>query len=170
MSMHTAKLVVIGLTHDDARADSGMEYEGLSDKFHNFLTRATSSSSIFDSSSRPAPSASASQGPPSSHGRRVVLLEDLPNVLHPPTQAAFHSSLQSLVAQPASAPVVIIASDAGVRGEGDSDGFSTQSWKGKTREVVDVRTVLPASLMHSAYVAQISCVLSLSHNIIRLHP
>ncbi|KAI0689660.1 Rad17 cell cycle checkpoint protein-domain-containing protein [Cytidiella melzeri] len=154
--------------HDD-RGD-GIEYEGLSDKFHAFLSRAANSNSIFASTSisktsaRPHelsqhPSSLPSQRSTTKYqSRRVVLLEDLPNILHPPTQAAFQSSLQSLVVGGStSSPVVIIISDAGVRGESSVDGISApQTWKGKAREVIDVRTVLPPSLLNSPYVTQIS--------------
>ena len=142
---------------------NGIDFEGLSDKFHTFLSRATNSASVLSApASAPVSSqcSSSSQRTSSSaHGRRVVLLEDLPNILHPPTQAAFQSSLYSAVVNQAyTPPVVIIISDAGVRGERDIDGFSSQTWKGKGRDVVDVRTVLPPSLLHSPYVTQISCV------------
>ncbi|KAI0084967.1 Rad17 cell cycle checkpoint protein-domain-containing protein [Irpex rosettiformis] len=140
---------------------NGLEYEGLSDKFHAFLSRATSSNSILSAtkaSSSYSYSPSSSQRPLSrDQGRRVVLLEDLPNILHPPTQTAFQSSLYSAVMnQGASFPIVIVISDAGARGESDSDGLPSQTWKGKGREVVDIRTVLPPSLLHSPYVTQIS--------------
>lgn len=139
---------------------NGIEFEGLSDKFHTFLSRATNSTSVL---SAPASTSVSSQCSSSSQrtssGRRVILLEDLPNILHPPTQAAFQSSLYSTVVNQAyTPPVVIVISDAGVRGERDSDNFSSQTWKGKGRDVVDVRTVLPPTLLHSPYVTQISCV------------
>lgn len=134
-----------------------IEYEGLSDKFHAFLSRATTttnSTSVLSSSS--STSHSQSQAHPS---RRIVLLEDLPNILHPPTRASFHASLHTAIRATSSfstAPIVIVVSDAGVRGESDEGNIS--SWKGKGREVVDIRTALPPDLLHSPYVTQISYV------------
>ena len=91
---------------------------------------------------------------------RIVLLEDLPNILHGPTQEAFHSALRRLAESPVvpASPVVIIISDAGTRGEDGEDavGGSLSTWKGKGRDILDVRTVLPSSVLLSPYVTQIS--------------
>jgi hypothetical protein len=125
-------------------------------KFHAFVRRASSCSSIFQFPTS-APISEAT--PPSSSSKavlsalsdvkpRVILLEDLPNILHPPTQVAFHSELQSLIE--ATIPVVVIVSDTGLRGE-DLDGIN------KRNEVIDVRTVL-GPLTGSPYVTRISQV------------
>ncbi|KAJ3520257.1 hypothetical protein NM688_g9188 [Phlebia brevispora] len=151
-----------GESYDD---DGRVEYEGLSEKFRKFFTRATSCNSIFGPSSQAALSSQGSQKPMASSSqpiptnRQIILLEDLPNILHSGTQEAFHSVLKGLVKDgeviPAS-PVVIILSDAGLRGEDTEDPFSVSTWKGKGREAVDVRTVLPSSVLASSYVTQIS--------------
>ncbi|KAI9069618.1 Rad17-domain-containing protein [Trametes sanguinea] len=145
---------------------TGVEYEGLSEKFEAFLTRASSCRPLFSSqpsaqkseSQRPPPSSSSSAlpGPPPSK-RQLILLEDLPNILHPPTQAAFHAVLETFVAssEGSVAPLVIIISDAGLRGEGAEDDGGTR-WKSRGKEAMDVRNVLPPSLLHSPYVTQIS--------------
>lgn len=134
--------------------DEPTEYEGLSEKFHKFLTRAASCRSIFGPQST-----SSTPAPPSK--RHIILLEDLPNILHAPTQQAFHASLEALVAgsAPAIAPVVLVISDAGVRGEtGDDASASVAPWRGGAREAVDFRSVIPPSLWHSPFVTQISSV------------
>ncbi|KAI6029595.1 Rad17 cell cycle checkpoint protein-domain-containing protein [Pisolithus microcarpus] len=62
--------------------------------------------------------------------RQVVLLEDLPNLLHAPTQARFKAVLESLCVTNSSStpgpPVVIVISDAGLRAEQPDD----ESWDG----------------------------------------
>lgn len=166
-------------------------YEGLSDKFRNFLARASSCRSVFGtqaipSQSKPQPlsqlqshsrSSTQSQSQPRSSAsisasqssasvptakpyekRQVILVEDLPNILHPGTQAAFHVALEAFVALPdtSAAPLVLIVSDAGLRGEdteADGAGGST-SWR-RAKEAVDIRSVLPPQLVGSPYVTQI---------------
>lgn len=145
----------------------GLEYEGRSDKFQNFLARASYCSSVLDTatflsqsqaprSSSSRPSEPQTQGA-AYHSRRIILLEDLPNILHPPTRTAFHSSLEEIVYQPVASPIVIIISDAGMRGEGDADGVSSSlRWKSRDMDIVDIRTVLPSSLLNSPYISHIS--------------
>ncbi|OSD07710.1 Rad17-domain-containing protein [Trametes coccinea BRFM310] len=148
---------------------TGVEYEGLSEKFQAFLTRASSCRPLFSSqpstqrsssqaSPRPPPISSSStvSGTPPSK-RQLILLEDLPNILHPPTQAAFHAALETFVAasEGSVAPLVVVISDAGLRGEGAEDEGGTR-WKSRGKEAMDVRNVLPPSLLHSPYVTQIS--------------
>ena len=104
---------------------------------------------------------SHSQKPRDSGQRRqIVLLEDLPNVLHQGTKEAFHSALRRVVDSPIapSSPVVIVISDAGTRGEDSeaADGMGLSGWKGKGRDTLDVRTVLPSSVLLSQYTTQIA--------------
>ena len=137
---------------------AGVEYEGLSEKFQAFLARASSCRPIF--SSQPShslsqmtssSSAASRSSPPKS---QLIVLEDLPNILHPATQASFHAALESFIASPEGsvAPLVIIISDAGLRGEGEDDNAR---WKSRGKEAMDVRNVLPPSLLHSPFVTQI---------------
>jgi cell cycle checkpoint protein len=55
--------------------------------------------------------------------KHIILLEDLPNILHSKTQDSFRSSLQALVdlPNPSITPIVIIVSDSGMRGEADDE-------------------------------------------------
>ncbi|KAI0327719.1 Rad17-domain-containing protein [Cubamyces sp. BRFM 1775] len=139
---------------------TGVEYEGLSEKFQAFLARASNCRPIFSSqpsvhsSSQPTPSSSAASrfSPPKS---QLIVLEDLPNILHPATQASFHAALETFIASPEGsvAPLVIIISDAGLRGEGEGENAS---WNSRGKEAMDVRNVLPPSLLHSPFVTQIS--------------
>jgi cell cycle checkpoint protein len=57
----------------------------------------------------------------------------------------------------AGAPVVIIVSDAGVRGETGDERIAAGGG-GWGKEVVDIRSVLPGTLLGSAYVTQIGYV------------
>ncbi|GLB41209.1 putative rad17 cell cycle checkpoint protein [Lyophyllum shimeji] len=136
--------------------------EGMFSKFEAFLNRASSCQNLFTT---PAPShvGSFSQSPPTSAStrqRHIILLEDLPNIVHPATQAKFHAALQSLVSSPVSAtpvPVVIIVSDTGVRGEAaDEQMDSGRGWGKSNDGLVDIRTVLPRDLLGGPYVTQIS--------------
>ena len=146
----------------------GLEYEGLSKKFQAFLLRAATCRPIFASplstqSSQHTQSSHKSQSQSSttstqgngSFRRQVILLEDLPNILHPPTQAAFHAALEAFVSFSEStvAPLVLIISDAGLRGE-DAEA-DTSRWRSRAKEAMDVRNVLPPSLLNSPYVTQI---------------
>lgn len=146
------------------------EYESLSDKFQAFLTRAATCRPLLVA---PAPASQNSQSTQNSHvsqstsasavstagrqssRRQIILLEDLPNILHSPTQVSFHAALEAFVAASDTtlAPIVLVISDAGLRGEA-SDGDGPR-WKPRDKEAMDVRNVLPPSLLNSPYVTQI---------------
>ncbi|KAF8634027.1 hypothetical protein AX17_004292 [Amanita inopinata Kibby_2008] len=139
-------------------------YETLMVKFETFFNRASNCQSLLTTSSLKthATSSQSSQTPRSSNvpGRRIVLLEDLPNVLHPDTQARFHVILRGLVDGPPvdqPVPVVIIISDAQTRGE-DSDEFIAYSRtrNGQGDGVINIRTVFPRDLLNGPYVTEIA--------------
>lgn len=125
------------------------ERESLTQKFQAFLARA--------SSCRPLVSSASSS---TSNKRQVILLEDLPNILHAPTQEAFHSILAAFVTSPSSVgiPLVIIISDTGSRGEDRDDDIAQRGWSGVRKEAADIRSAIPAALLSSPYVMQISYV------------
>jgi len=116
------------------------------DKFQAFLTRASTSRSVFGgSSSRPA-------------ARQVILLEDLPNILHADTREKFHDSLRLFVQRQTSLngesiPLVVIMSDVGTRGELEDAGGSNSFRERK--EVLEIRSALPADLLSAPCVTQI---------------
>ncbi|KAK7029736.1 Rad17-domain-containing protein [Favolaschia claudopus] len=137
------------------------DQEGLFSKFEAFLTRASTCQTIFTDNERD-PKLSSSQSSSSSRttptrNRQIILLEDLPNILHANTQSRFHAALQAIVTAQLvdPIPIVIIVSDAGLRGEASDERLASGSW-GKGRDgVLDVRTIIPKDLLHGPYVTQI---------------
>ncbi|KIY50228.1 P-loop containing nucleoside triphosphate hydrolase protein, partial [Fistulina hepatica ATCC 64428] len=125
-----------GSSHDGASS-----YESAYAKFETFMARALSCQNVFASSSR----------------RKIVLLEDLPNIIHAPTQAQFHATLQAFVTSTPSVyvPVVVIVSDAGLRGEAVDERLNRGAF-GERDNVVDVRTIIPKSLLLGPYVQQVA--------------
>lgn len=145
--------------------------ETLFDKFQAFLTRAMTCNSIFGhhnitQTQRPS-SGSYSQTQSytqRSSKRQLILLEDLPNLLHQPTQARFQAALRSLciptsnLSEHPGPPIVIIVSDSGLRAEQPDDdtwdgGGNERRWEKK--EVLDIRNVLGPELLTSPYVTRI---------------
>ena len=142
-------------TSTEFHPDFDQNYEGVFTKFEAFLTRASTCQNIFPDSQTPQ-----SKTAKSSPRRHIILLEDLPNILHAKTQTQFHEALNSLVtsapANPA-VPLVIIISDAGIRGEANDERTSAGSERNKI-QVVDVRTVLSKDLLGGLYVTEIGCL------------
>ncbi|KAJ7025587.1 Rad17 cell cycle checkpoint protein-domain-containing protein [Mycena alexandri] len=155
---------------DDGQNDAyTSDHESLFFKFEAFLTRASTCQTIFaDASDRDAKLSSSSPSSSSSNisatrphkrKRQLILLEDLPNVLHAATQQRFHAALQSLIGAPQvePVPVVVIVSDAGTRGEARDERLASGVWGGGREGdgVLDVRVVLGRDLLGGPYVTQI---------------
>ncbi|KAF7973610.1 hypothetical protein HWV62_14780 [Athelia sp. TMB] len=148
-------------SYDDAESEGAYtgDNETLFAKFEAFLTRASACSSLFSASA----SASHSSQPASTGARRrVILLEDLPNILHARTQEQFHETLTAMCTAGSSStatnlvPIVIVISDAGTRGEArDELVASGGGWGGGKEVVLDVRSVL-GGLLGSQWVTQIA--------------
>jgi cell cycle checkpoint protein len=151
MAVSTVLLAVgVSLPSILARWSQGIlvDRESLISKFSNFLNRASAYGALeFTSASSSAPSPS---------NKRLILLEDLPNILHTATRDAFHIALEQFVLAPTttSCPLVIIVSDAGTRGE--SGGDNGASWRNRVNDAIDARMVLPKHLQNSPYVADIT--------------
>jgi hypothetical protein len=118
----------------------GAEFGGVADTPHafaTFLTRAGAYTSVF-----------------ASGRRKIVLLEDLPNILHPVVRTRFHDALRGHVERASDvAPLVLVVSDAGVCAEGDSNGRS----RGRDL-VVDSRMVVPPGLSSPSHFSEIRFV------------
>lgn len=130
------------------------DHEALFTKFEAFLTRASACQNIFAAAKSKTPT---SQPQKTSPARRLILLEDLPNILHTNTQSQFHSALQSLLdsPNPSSVPIVIIVSDAGTRGEASDERMDRGGWRKDNDGVMDIRTVLSKDLLQGPYVTQV---------------
>src|SRR5258708_16686815 len=72
--------------------------------------------------------------------RKLVLVEDLPNILHPAVRSRFHDALRAHVERSWDvAPLVLVISDAGLSAEGSSNGGPGPD------PVVEARTSVPPS-------------------------
>ncbi|KAI0027661.1 Rad17 cell cycle checkpoint protein-domain-containing protein [Vararia minispora EC-137] len=96
-------------------------YESAMDKFETFLARAGNYRSVFNNN----PAQSSSSDSPTQNA--VILLEDLPNILHEGIRQRFHSAIHRHV-QRSTIPVIIVVSDAGVRGETEEVGAGPLRW------------------------------------------
>ncbi|TFK47071.1 Rad17-domain-containing protein [Heliocybe sulcata] len=139
----------------DEDSDGYANFEGAMDKFQAFAARAASCRTVFSSETSSSQTSQANGSQASSCKRRaqLILLEDLPNLNHGKTQERFHSILEGLVHSPASIPVVIVVSDAGIRG---ATGDDVALASGPSRkEAIGVRSVVPPDLWRSPYVTEI---------------
>jgi hypothetical protein len=83
-----------------------------------------------------------------------VLIEDLPNILHPAVRSRFHDALRAHVERASdAAPLVLVISDPGVCADGDSNGGS----RGRD-PVIDARTVVPSGLSSPSHFSEIRSV------------
>jgi len=144
-------------------------------KFKVFFDRATSCSAV-------CPKMSLTAATPSLYStlnrresdllpaslKHVVLFEDLPNILHAGIQAQFHTAIRLYIESASPVPLVIIMSDATMRGETRDEqltgGRSTSgyAWSHERSDILDIRTVLSRDLLTGPYVTQIGCVYILS--------
>ncbi|KAH8823535.1 Rad17 cell cycle checkpoint protein-domain-containing protein [Flagelloscypha sp. PMI_526] len=121
------------------------DYESPISHFERFIERAMNCSNVLGGSTQ------------AQKKRHVVLLEDLPNILHHGTRERFHSLLKMLVNTPLASPpipLVIILSDSGLRPGDLSEGRSFGRW-GKD-EALDIRSVLPRELLQGPFVTHIT--------------
>ncbi|KAE9384487.1 checkpoint protein Rad24 [Gymnopus androsaceus JB14] len=129
-------------------------------KFQLFLERASKCQNVFNSSSGSSsrkPSFSNSTPKPSSFNHRVILLEDLPNILHANTRSQFHDVIRFLIETPGPEPVpiVIVLSDSGTRGEAGDERLSSGAWGRDQDGAIDIRTLLPKDVLHGPYIHEI---------------
>ncbi|KAL5504857.1 RAD17 [Sanghuangporus vaninii] len=154
-------------TMEEGYQEGDYDRESLNQKFEAFIIRATSCRQLLSASNQTTSSSPRTRIPSSSSSssnlalgsnfgkRQIVLLEDLPNILHLSTQDAFHTVLESFVTSIQSTPLVIIISDTATRGEARDERLAQGSGHRFSRETVDIRTVLPSSLLNGPYVTQV---------------
>ncbi|THU98650.1 checkpoint protein Rad24 [Dendrothele bispora CBS 962.96] len=137
-------------------------------KFQAFLARATRCNNIFssvlDDSNDRRTSSSSTSSLNSTNPKRIILLEDLPNILHLQTRTSFHGAIEALLDSstyvPDPVPIVMVISDSGTRGEAEDERIMNGGWSGgrfgKDRDgVMDVRTVLRKEILNGPFVTQI---------------
>ncbi|WFD21312.1 RFC checkpoint protein Rad17 [Malassezia caprae] len=92
------------------------------------------------------PRGHAAQAPPP---RRVILVEDWPNVSHEETRQQVHRALEQFL-DTAGAPLVLIVSDALPRTE--ADPLEALDWRARRAAQMDVRVVVPDTVQrHPAF-------------------
>ncbi|KDQ11559.1 hypothetical protein BOTBODRAFT_189751 [Botryobasidium botryosum FD-172 SS1] len=137
-----------------AIGDQDFDRESFSSKFQAFLSRATTYSTLtFDSptTSTAPPTPSLLQPLSNNH---IILIEDFPNVAHAGTRDAFHTALRSFLASELSCPLVLVISDAGLRGE-VADEAGTAQGRRLRDEVLSIRNVVPPELVQVGLVTEI---------------
>ena len=132
---------------DSTDGDYDPGHEAIFSKFEAFLARASSYGNIFGSSSSTQTESK----------KRIILLEDLPNILHTDTRSQFHDTIQALldVQQSEPVPIIFIVSDTGTRGEASDERLATGFGGRNNDHVIDIRTVLPKNILCGPYVTQI---------------
>ena len=92
------------------------------------------------------PRGHAGEAPPP---RRVILVEDWPNVSHEETRQQVHRALEQFLAT-TGAPLVLVVSDAQPRTE--ADPWEALDWRARRASQMDVRAVVPDSVQrHPAF-------------------
>ncbi|KAJ4474461.1 Rad17 cell cycle checkpoint protein-domain-containing protein [Lentinula aciculospora] len=144
--------------------DPWVSDDGLFTKFRLFLERASQCQNIFNSYSsynqRKRPHLSSSSSTSSLNStltRRIILLEDIPNILHSSTRSQFHDVIRSLIENADSnpVPIVIILSDSGIRGEAGDERLTNGAWERDQDGAVDIRTILPKDVLQGPFVDEI---------------
>ncbi|KAJ3178162.1 Cell cycle checkpoint protein rad17 [Geranomyces variabilis] len=134
---------------------SGESYFSLVRAFQDFLASASKTPALsFESSSTASLGSSSQQPAPqpecNDHDRKVILIEDLPNISNITTRNAIHSAIRTYVRSPRTRyPVVFIVTDA-VTSDPTADRRDTD------RDIITIRTLIPPDLLNANLVKQIS--------------
>ncbi|KAM0750463.1 Rad17-domain-containing protein [Meredithblackwellia eburnea MCA 4105] len=128
--------------------------ESLVDHFIHFLSRAGMAPAlelVSDSLVASTSSSKPSFPPPSQKDqKRLILMEDLPNISHYPTKLAFRSALQQYLASPrVTCPLVVIVSEALSR-PGVAEGGESTTGFNRLEESVDARSVCGIEVLQAA--------------------
>ncbi|KIK63965.1 hypothetical protein GYMLUDRAFT_40178 [Collybiopsis luxurians FD-317 M1] len=153
----------MGYLYQDSLSTSRAPDDTMFTKFQLFLERASKCQSVFTSSTTISGNGSSPLSPPprstptSSSNHRIILLEELPNILHSNTRSQFHDVIRSLLEtnDPSPVPIVIVLSDSGIRGEAGDERLASGSWGRDQDGAVDIRTLLPKDVLQGPYVHEI---------------
>ncbi|KAJ3999073.1 Rad17 cell cycle checkpoint protein-domain-containing protein [Lentinula boryana] len=127
-------------------------------KFRLFLERASKCQNVFKTSPTPlSPYSSSSSSLNPTQTQRIILLEDLPNILHASIRSQFQDVIRSLIenADPDPVPIIIIVSDSGMRGEAGDERLLNGAWGHDDEGAFDIRSLLPKDILHGPYVEEI---------------
>jgi cell cycle checkpoint protein len=148
--------------------------ESLVHRFSSFLARAgmtpaldfgdfedatdsPSSSSSFSKASSSSTNKSSFDSLPANN-RRLILLEDLPNVSHFPTKLALRSAIAQYLASPrVTCPLVVVISEALARPGTDDGGGIALSGGGGRGDSYDARSVLGIEILQNPACREIQC-------------
>ncbi|BGP20553.1 RFC checkpoint protein Rad17 [Rhodosporidiobolus nylandii] len=136
--------------YDEAR-------ESMVHRFSSFLSRAGMAPALdfgsFEDLDAPSSSSSSAVVPSTPTfpltGRRLILLEDLPNVSHYPTKLALRSAIAQYLSSPrVNCPLVVIISEALARpGTDDGGGIALGAARADRNESLDARSVLGVEIL-----------------------
>ncbi|KAJ3725037.1 Rad17 cell cycle checkpoint protein-domain-containing protein [Lentinula guzmanii] len=143
---------------DFITASSWVSNDTMFTKFRLFLERASKCQNVFKTSSTPlSPYSSSSSSLNPTQTQRIILLEDLPNILHASIRSQFQDVIRSLIenADPDPVPIIIIVSDSGMRGEAGDERLVNGAWGHDDEGAFDIRSLLPKDVLHGPYVEEI---------------
>lgn len=124
-----------------------------SSKLGLFLSNASRYSTLEMQVEENAPSARASKvtQPAHSSRRRIILLEDLPNLSHLPTRNSFHTTLEAFLQQTGDdiTPLVIIVSESVPKLDEWGAGGSSRDFRERNESTMTVRSLLPIAIRSS---------------------
>ncbi|KAJ3781672.1 Rad17 cell cycle checkpoint protein-domain-containing protein [Lentinula aff. detonsa] len=143
---------------DFITASSWVSDDTMFTKFRLFLERASKCQNVFKTSPTPlSPYSSSSSSVNPTQTQRIILLEDLPNILHASIRSQFQDVIRSLIenADPDPVPIIIIVSDSGMRGEAGDERLVNGAWGHDDEGAFDIRSLLPKDVLHGPYVEEI---------------
>ena len=83
--------------------------------------------------------------------RRIILVEDWPNLTHERTREGVHRALERFIHSAGQVPLVLIVSDTIPRADTDANANDTFSWRSRRAVQMDIRMAVPESVrMHPA--------------------
>ncbi|OZJ03102.1 hypothetical protein BZG36_03364 [Bifiguratus adelaidae] len=134
-----AQSSILNNKQGEGGAWSDEHYASIIDKCRTFLQRSNRFRGL-----QFADEGSSISSPPQLDGRRkIVLIEDLPNITNISIRQKFHAMIHDVVNSPyTGVPLILIASIAGVRDGSDGDATIER----RPRDDFDVRTIVPKEL------------------------